>query len=553
MIMIKNDLLNNLPRKKQLWIFLFLPLAFFAVSLIARWKNGPYWLGMNSDPDYAYLLNSLNINQLKTPGHTDHPGTTIQVLGSIVIQITYLIQSWVNFDKLNIVEAVLKNPEFYLLTINTILLILITTILFFLGLIAFSFSQNIAFSLLLQLAPFLWTPLIQSTRVNPEPLLFLLTQFFVILLLFYLYSDVEKSPKFPLITGIVIGLGLATKVTFLPLGLVILLLPGWRQKGILLITSIITLFLATLPILSEYPRVVIWLTSIATHTSRYGRGDPGLVDLSTLPTTFWDLFGQDKIFFYLIGLSTLIFFITTFWFIWYRLKKANLQNSLNPSIFNKSYWLFSCILLIILVQLLLTLKHPAIHYLLPSMGLCSLLILVQIKIIEEIFSPVSKHLNAKNISLFIVGVYVVILINNAHSQISLIGQRNASYFSEIQTIRSLAKDKYSQCVHVKYYRSSDKESALKLGDDFAANQYAEALNHIYPNNVFYSLWSKKYYSFNKELNLNPISSKNCVVFQGSPLKEIDIIPEYLILRREMRLKPIFEGQEEAIYLVNKNN
>jgi hypothetical protein len=552
--MITSNIFKNLPRKKQLWIFLLLPFLFLTISLIIRQQHGPYWLGNNSDPEYAYLLNFLNIIQLKTPGHTDHPGTPLQVLGGIIIQITYFIQSLTHSVRSNIVEAVLKNPEFYLLTVNTVLLILTTASLFLLGLTAFFLCQNLALSLLLQLAPFLWTPLIQSIRVSPEPLLFCLTQLFVILLLFYLYSDVERSPRFALAIGAIFGLGVATKVTFLPLGLVIFVLPGWRQKGLLLITAIATFFLATLAIVSQYRRVFEWLTSIATHTKRYGQGNPGLVDVSALPSTFSDLFKQDSLFFYLIGLSVLNFFIITLYLLLYRFKKTDLQNPPNFLILKKSYSLFVCILLIILVQLLLTLKHPAIHYLLPAMGLCSLIILVQINLMGKILNPASRHITTKNIGFFTVGMYLIVITTNTYSQILLLEKQSASYFLETETIHNLIRNKYNNCAHVRYYRSSDKEYALKFGDDFAANQYSQNLQFIYPNDgIFYSLWSQKYYSFNKELNSESLLNERCVIFQGSPLKENILIPEYLGLKKNIKVKPVFEGNEEALYLLTKKH
>jgi hypothetical protein len=543
-----SNLFKVFTKKKQLLALFFLPLLFAITSLIIRKQHGTYWLGNNSDPEYAYLLNFLNITQLKTPGHTDHPGTPLQILGGIIIQITFLIQSLTHSVSSNIVEAVLEDPEFYLLIVNTVLLILTTVSLFLLGLTAFFLCQNLTLSLLVQLSPFLWTPLIQSIRVSPEPLLFCLTQLFVILLLFYLYSDVERSPRFALAIGVIFGLGVGTKVTFLPLGLVVFLLPGWRKKGLFLVTAIITFFLATIPIVSQYSRVFEWLRSIATHTGTYGGGNSGLVDVSALPNTFSDLLEKDSLFFYLIGLSALIFFIITFYFLLYGFKKTDLQNSSNFLTLKKSYSLFVCILLIILVQLLLTLKHPAIHYLLPAMGLCSLLVLVQVRLIGEILTPSSKYITAKNISFFAVGMYFILIINNTYGPILLLKQQSAFYFSEIETIHSLIRNEYNNCVHVRYYRSSDKEYALKFGDDFAANQYSQILQSIYPNGVFYNIWSKKYYSFDKELDSESLLNKKCIIFQGSPLKENIVIPEYLEFRKNMKVTPVFEGNEEALYL-----
>jgi hypothetical protein len=554
--MIISKPLKILPRKTSLWILFLLPVLFVIISLITRQQIGPYWLGKNFDPEYAYLLNFLNIIELKTPGHTDHPGTPLQIFGGLVIQTTFLIQFLTHSSTSNVIEAVLQNPEFYLLTVNTTLLIIAAGCLLLVGWAAFSLTQNIVLSLLFQLEPFLWTILSESTRVRPEPLLFCLTQLLVILLLFYLYSDKYRLSQFALTTGVVLGLGVATKVTFLPLSLVILLLPGWQKKGLAIFTSIVTFFLATLPISSQYPRLFSWLTSIATHTGQYGGGNQGLVDTSALPSTFTNLVGQDQLFFYIIAFSALNFLIVTFWFGWNRFKSLNLQTLPAIHAVNKFYNLFACLLLIILIQLLLTLKHPAIHYLIPSMGLFSLLILVQVVLLAQLLTPVLKPNILRNIGLFVLGLYAVVIATNAYTRILQEGKSYKSYMVEVQTINRLIQQKYDRCAHVRYYRSSDKEYALKFGDDFAANQFSGTLQSMYPNGAFYNIWSRKYYAFNHELDLNTLLNKKCVILQGSPFSTKSFLTPgepYAQYIPNVKIKPILEGENQALYLVVQKN
>ncbi|MDH3554369.1 MAG: hypothetical protein OES18_00795, partial [Deltaproteobacteria bacterium] len=78
--------------KKKPHKFLFLlviPGVVFALSLVFADINGPYYLGQNSDPEYVYLFNALNIAKFEAPRHTDHPGTTLQVLGATVIRASH--------------------------------------------------------------------------------------------------------------------------------------------------------------------------------------------------------------------------------------------------------------------------------------------------------------------------------------------------------------------------------------------------------------------------------------------------------------------------------
>lgn len=545
--MFTSNFCKNLLRQNLILVWFVLPALFATTSLIHRQQNTPYWLGSNSDPEYAYLLNFLNIIQLKTPGHTDHPGTTLQVLGGIIIQVTYFIQSLIHSVTSGVLTTVLQNPEFYLSTVNTTILILTTGCLIILGALAFYLSQSIALSLLLQSNVFLATTLSESTRVRPEALLICLTQLLIILLLFFLYSEKLKLPRFALVIGAVLGLGVATKVTFMPLSLVILLLPSWKQKGLATLGVIATFFLATLPIITKYSSFFNWLTSIATHTGRYGGGNQGLVNVSELPNIFASLVGQDQLFFSIIGLSALNFLILTSWFVWDCLKNLNFNNLLQVFTTNKLYRIFACLLLIVLVQLLITLKHPAIHYLLPSMGLCSMLILVQVSLVANFLTPVLKPTTLRVIGLSVLCMYTILIVTNTHSSILQSVKMKQSYMVEIQTINRIIQQKYIDCVHISYYRSSNKEYALKFGNDFASNQFSELLQSMYPKRVFYNIWSHKYYSFNTELNQNLLMNEQCVIFQGSPFTQKNIQH-----KPKAKIKPIFEGHYESLYLVIQN-
>ena len=62
-----------------------LPLAAYLLSSVMLEEKGPYWLAENSDPEYAYLLNALNVLEGRPPEHVDHPGTTLQMFGAVVI------------------------------------------------------------------------------------------------------------------------------------------------------------------------------------------------------------------------------------------------------------------------------------------------------------------------------------------------------------------------------------------------------------------------------------------------------------------------------------
>ncbi|HAR48549.1 hypothetical protein ER57_15040 [Smithella sp. SCADC] len=147
---------------KKLYVFALLILSAILLFTAAFLHNahGPYWLSYNSDPEYLYLISSLTLAESKQTGSPGHPGSTLQILGAATLKISHAL----DFSEKDSLEfAVLKNPEFYLTIINTVLVTLNTLLLFIIGLTAFILSKNIWLSLLLQLSPFLSNNIITHT------------------------------------------------------------------------------------------------------------------------------------------------------------------------------------------------------------------------------------------------------------------------------------------------------------------------------------------------------------------------------------------------------
>src|SRR6185436_2402465 len=68
----------------NLFVFPFLLIALYC---LIRSVMGPYFFPENLDPDYAYFFNSLNLAVSQSPAHIDHPGTTVQLLGALIIKL----------------------------------------------------------------------------------------------------------------------------------------------------------------------------------------------------------------------------------------------------------------------------------------------------------------------------------------------------------------------------------------------------------------------------------------------------------------------------------
>lgn len=134
---------------------LITPVIILALAGLLVDARGPYNRGENFDPDYNYLLNSLNLLLFHGPGHTDHPGTTLQEGGAAVILGRWLVASTVG-NWVPLQEATLRAPEEYLHSINIMLVLLIAAAVFFAGWQMYRASGSLLAALTLQTSVFLF-------------------------------------------------------------------------------------------------------------------------------------------------------------------------------------------------------------------------------------------------------------------------------------------------------------------------------------------------------------------------------------------------------------
>ncbi|MBD2464247.1 hypothetical protein H6G89_24900 [Oscillatoria sp. FACHB-1407] len=526
-------------------ILTVIPITFIGISLFLRHQRGPYWLFSNSDPEYAYLLNSLNVIQSNPLGHTEHPGTLVHILGAFIIGIVYVFQAITGLVDGTIIEAVLKEPELYLKAINSTFLFLIGISVFLAGQIALVLSRSLIPSLILQSPCFLFTALEASYRISPEPVLFLISQILAIILLFYIYQPTfDRSKKFAALLGIMFGLGLATKYTFLPTILFILLVPTIRQKLITIGTTIVTFVLSTIPIIPQYPKTFSWLYGVLTRTGYYGTGEPGFVDFQTAKANFQILYAQDKVFFQLTFISIAVFILLGILLkVWN--PNSFTENESEQLLIRRSYFLLGCLLLIAVVQFVPTLKQPGIRYLISSISLSGLMIFIQVNLIQNFL--IEKYFPGLKLKVFpflLLVACVAIAISSTSTYSRIVVSQFSLYQSELSELQNLIALNYSDCNQVTYFRSSSQEYALKFGDDLALRSFSNPLKRLYPESFFYNIWSRQFESFNQLVDIKTLLNTKCTLLRGAPWSGYDEL--YL---PSLELETLFEGKGEAVYRI----
>jgi hypothetical protein len=461
----------------------------------------------------------------------DHPGTTVQALGAVVI-VARWIPSRVISGAASIQDAVLSAPEDYLTAISVVLATLIAAATFAVGLRALRIWRSLLPALVIQLSLLLFTQgLMALPKVSPEPLLIVAT----LILLLALTPAVVGTAERPaghwhaVRVGVAIGFGLATKFTFLPLLGFVVLVDGWRKKAIALMASGVAFVVFTFPIWPKYHFLREWLVTLATHTGVNGSGDSGLPAASTLIANVNYLMSVASPLFALLGLYLILVVV-------FRLWNPGLAPDEMAAI--TRLLLVSCV--IISAQIALAAKNLGAHYLLPSMVASALtnglLVLTLVRNMPRGWPQAVSRIAvaaAMSVGLVLAATGNMELIKDGIADVD-----EARSFERLTALE--------QGTVVGYYRSSLPQYALAFGNDFAKDKYDGALRALYPDAVFYSIWLGRFYSFGGDLSEDEIrrllASGRVVLLYGSPF-----VGDYVVYRKGLSLDPVFLGLHAALY------
>ena len=321
------------------------------------------------DPAYQYLFAGVDILQGHAPLHTDHPGTPLQTLIAATIAVVWAVLKIVGIEKNNIFDSVLSDPELYLAATSTTLLLLSGIVTYYFGKSIFRVTRSYSLAFSCQLSPILFASVIPNlVYPSPEALLIIIT---ITLLgamapVILNNSNLDKSisQKATLPSGILCGIGLATKITYFPMFGLLLLLKYPKQIFQGLLYAIAGWALGVLPIFERLPNMFSWFYRVLTHTGTHGGGSQGLFDFNQFKMSVNWLISHFTLLYIICLFLTLIFLlivITKLLFSKHIIKKNNISsnsyliNFLPPFILS----------LIVVAQTIMVAKHPGVTYMIP--------------------------------------------------------------------------------------------------------------------------------------------------------------------------------------------
>lgn len=498
------------------------PMLFLVLCLHLKFSTGPYYLGNNNDPAYLYLVNSLYILDGLAPDFIQHPGTTLQLLGAVVIRC---MAGTIPFAQLP--ENVYRNPEHYLQAIYYCVLGFNIVSLFALGRYALLKSGRVFEAILVQSSVFLisawsWQGVSEGdipvvANVNAEDFFIAITNIYGLLLLKLYFA--QKEGGFKSSTDLSIGatgmpkglqrlagalgfigaVGVVTKTIFLAWALApVCLVKSWKERCVFILAFSVGVGMLTVPIWPNIGHMINWYTAALTHTGTHGSGSTGLVDLRILSENFRNIIHQNAFY-------SAVYFIIGFRVIWTLLEKYSRRSLVVADPLALRFTTVMC--LAVLITMLFIARQCAGHYMVPTVSLLGVMCFFA----GRTWPIAWGVLRAGLVPVIVLNAGLALMAATKLAQIN----------TDIYNFSKKAYGEYKDAVICSYYRSSSPAFALQFGDENQGHlAYVEILQKIYPNTVFFHYWNRYFYDGRHVISYSDLKDRfGRVLLYGNRLPE----------------------------------
>ncbi len=512
------------------------PLLLALASERLREDHVPYWRSSMQDTSYAYAFNALDVAELKRPAKVDHPGTTLEMLGAGVLRLRHLA-----VGSRAISTDFLSDPERYCRDIHRGLVLTYVLGLLVSGFTAMSAAGDLGLALALQLTPLLagLGIFLFNAGVAPEPLLLTLAALLASAVFWSIFRQSDR-PRLAIMMGIVCGIGLATKWTFLPLCLLPLLLNGERRSRIAYVTSaVLTFALAMVPAWPNLGTSFGFATSVAINENLYRSATRGLPTLAQYLNSLRQLLGgrYDGLFPLLLALGAAVSIASS---------AAARRHGDAAAQARRARLALAATTAVCVLQVVLAAKDPmaAKRYLVPAAGLTGLSAALLLVLLRQRLG--TRVANRAISALLVVG-----------GAVGLAGMASRAELRKQQRVAALSIPAFlsregNACRTIRYAGSSSVEWALYHGDHSASGRFGLALKRLYPDVWFYDGARQGLFDFEQRVPLAQRQRSGCVLLWGLrvPTNDDPRRPESWAgrpLPPSLRLQLVYDAGAEAVY------
>ena len=530
---------GSLTNSKTLSVLWILPVIHLLVSMIVQRHFGYFFLWV-TDPEYFHLMSGIAFSRFHLDAtYIAHPGTPIQIVVAISAWFNYLISG-----SDNMLIDVAKNPEQYIFAANLLFNIILMFIIYWTGRKTALLTQNINAAFLLQLGFFISFNLVRVTgRLLPEGFMLLPIAVLIILTLRYLYEDIpkEKQKKQLILFSIVIGWGVATKLSFAPFVLVpFIIFRGTKNKIYLILFSIVSFLIIAFPVPFHLNKFIHWVSNMSVHTGKWGHGPSGFMDFSQFPHRLKLLYNFNSWLFIFMA----ILFIETIWLLKSRNKDPFLKRYLRVSF----AFLAGAFFFVFLIC-----KHFVPHYLIPAILLNGFFILL-------IIIPLVKITGIKR--FYFAGVLAGIVFTiTTFTHFSV--DRFPSVVSQQKKICAFNEkiNENDLLIISGYYSGTPFKEFSLAGGIFlsgpAMKTFTRPLKSVYPNTYLFYDWTEKFFHWTEYSGTKVLLIKNqpIYIYTGKE-KEADLQKILTRFTNEnpgynFKTEPVIDSEEypEKLYLL----
>jgi len=390
------------------------------------------------DPEFQYFLNSLAIFKGGAYAYIDHPGTPLEIIGSIILGAIY---PFLQNHQIGFVQYNLENPGLFLgLTRGFIVLTSLgCALLFYLVAISSKRLEATLTASALAMMFFMIHPYSFNTLIVWSHNSFNFP--FGTLVLIVLFVAVKKGEEVPIwkLIGIGLGVGILTAITIYFVawvaGAVITVVVLYRLRniswqkttlaiGALIASGLAGFFLATLPILNLYPRFVDWIIGLIFHQGMYGGGAQGITSPALILANIRTLFRGLIVLFLCVGVE---FVLLVFAFFRWRERVSE-----KPGLWSLAVGL-SFQILIVSVSIF---KHPKNIYMLAVAAIVPVLMMVILEIFQ--YDAALRLILSRIFMIFVLAGLVISFFN-----VTMVRRNFATYVQNVDEQTSQALKEYS--------------------------------------------------------------------------------------------------------------
>ncbi|MBN1599500.1 MAG: hypothetical protein JW894_14490 [Bacteroidales bacterium] len=481
-------------------IFVIIPVIFLINAVIVHYHYGVFYQD-TVDPEYFHMYNGIAIGGGNLAvEYIVHPATTLEFFMAISARIIHPFQPNDYY-----IKDFINDPEKYIHSANLFMNIILSIVLFFGGYYSMKRSESILIGLLFQLILFSNSSLLILTgRLIPETIMILP----LLLICLMVIKNVDSNNTSGYISdmvlyGLIIGFGIAYKLSFIPVILIplIILKTSFGKKLKFLGYTILFTALFAYPIVFNISTFWEWISEVAGESSRHDI-NRSFIDLSLIPENFKTLFNFDKTFFFIMLFSLLLNFL----FSTRTFKNKGLYHSNTVrSIFAVNITIILCIALI--------LKRFALHYFMPFYVFKYLLIILSAVLIARL-QIIIKLCQFKTIVFVLFSILAISIsfgqIEKTKSTIERLIERKELQQQKLCMITSLIKPdspiiisgKYSGTPFIEFAHHSDYMMTYHL-----KGYFKDYLMEKFPKTFQYVAWSDKFYFWDNYVDFNHILKK----------------------------------------------